>query len=405
MLMPPRPIAHEPLHAFGRIAAPCAYFGTCGGCALQDLSYEDQCALKRDRIQRAFASLGPMPTIEFVGLDEPWRYRNKAELTFSERDARLVLGYHQARSFSHIVDLEDCLLMPAPAMAVARTVLECARQSGLPAYHPRTHQGFFRYLVVRYSHATQTMLLCLMTTPGMREVVEVMAREVMARHPEVASVYWGLTSKLADIAVPDTLQLLRGAAHLEDQLGPFRLRLHPLSFLQSTSVQAARMYERLAQALAAVSPSVAWDLYCGVGLIGFYLSRCARQVYAIDSEPHHLEWAAVNASLNGIGNISFHAGHVETLLQDRRFWLHEAKPDVIVVDPPRTGLHVRALSSLLAARPVHMAYFSCNVQSLIRDLRILLGSFPRYRVVEAVAFDMFPQTNHAELFVLLERMA
>jgi len=315
----------------------------------------------------------------------------------------MVLGYHQARSFSRIVDLNDCLLMPAPAMAAVRCALELAQQTGLPSYHPRTHQGFFRYLVVRYSHTTHTMMLCLMTTPGLRETVEAMGQAVMARHPEVVSFYWGVTSKWADIAVPDELYLLCGTAHLEDQLGPFRLRLHPLSFLQPTSVQAARMYERLAQALAAVSPAVAWDLYCGLGLVGFYLSRCARQVYAIDSEPHHVEGAVVNALLNGIRNISFHVGRVETLLQDRQFWLKTAKPDVIAVDPPRAGLHLQAISSLLAARPVRIAYFSCNAPSLVRDLSVLLRSFPRYRVAEVTAFDMFPQTNHVETFVLLER--
>ena len=403
--MMPRHLASEPLSGFQRVAAPCPYFGTCGGCAIQDLSYEDQLALKRDRLQRALAVLGPLPALELIGLEEPWRYRNKAEFTFGEREGRMVLGYHQARSFSRIVDLDDCLLMPAPAMAATRTALDLARKTGLPVYHPRTHQGFFRYLVVRYSHATQTILLCLMTTPGVREAVEDLARDVMARHPEVISVYWGVTNKLADVAVPDELHLLRGAAYLEDHLGPFRLRLHPMSFLQTSSVQAARMYERLSQALAAVSPSVAWDLYCGVGLVGFYLSRCARQVYAIDSEPRHVESAERNASLNGIQNVSFRVGCVETLLQDRRFWLQEAKPDVIAVDPPRAGLHPHALSSILAARPVRIAYFSCNVQSLVRDLEMLLKSFPRYRVAEMTAFDMFPQTNHVETFVLLERNA
>ena len=314
--MATRSVMHHVPDVFQRVAAPCAYFGTCGGCAIQDLAYDDQLALKRDRLQRALAPLGPMPKIELIGLDEPWRYRNKAEFTFGERDGSMVLGYHQARSFSRIVDLNDCLLMPAPAMAAVRCALELAQQTGLPSYQPRTHQGFFRYLVVRYSHTTHTMMLCLMTTPGLRETVEAMGQAVMARHPEVVSFYWGVTSKWADIAVPDELHLLCGTAHLEDQLGPFRLRLHPLSFLQPTSVQAARMYERLAQALAAVSPAVAWDLYCGLGLVGFYLSRCARQVYAIDSEPHHVEGAVVNALLNGIRNISFHVGRVETLLQD-----------------------------------------------------------------------------------------
>ena len=390
--------------AYGKVEAPCPYFGTCGGCSLQDLAYQDQLALKRERLRRAFASLEGIPPVELAGLEDPWRYRNKAELTFGESNGRLALGYHAARSFWRVVDLEDCLLLPEPVTGVLRDVRALAAETGLPAYHARTHQGFFRYLLVRTSRATGQILLCLMTTPGSREVVARMAQELMARHPALASVYWGITSRLADVALPEELILVSGAAHLEDQLGPFRIQLHPLSFLQPSSVQAHRMYSRLCQALLGVSGGIAWDLYCGVGLISFYLSNHFRTVYGIDVEPRHLELAALNASLNGISNVEFRPGRVEALLMDRRVWLQQARPDAVVAEPPRAGLHPQALSSILAARPRRIAYLSCNAQSLVRDLRILLSSFPRYRVSEAQAFDMFPQTNHVETLILLERV-
>ena len=247
--------------------------------------------------------------------------------------------------------------------------------------------------------------MCLMTTPGARDIVEEMARELMDRHPALASVYWGVTSRMADVAIPEELTLLGGSPYLEDQIGPFKIKLHPLSFLQPTSVQADRIYRKVAHAIQDAGSKVVWDLYCGVGLIAFYLSRDARKIYGIDIEPRHLELAALNASLNGIDNVEFRAGRVETLLMDRRFWLQEAKPDAIVVDPPRAGLHPQALSSILAARPTRIAYLSCNPQSLLSDLRILLSSFPRYRLSDVQAFDMFPQTDHVEIFVLLDRQS
>ena len=219
----------------------------------------------------------------------------------------------------------------------------------------------------------------------------------------MASCYWGITARLADIAVPETLTLLWGEELLEEQVGPFRLRMHPLSFLQPSLVQAERMYGRLCEAVEAYSGGIGWDLYCGIGLAGFYLAGRMRKIYGIDSEPHHLELAAANAARNGIHNMEFKVGRVETLLMDRRFWLQQAKPDVVVIDPPRVGLHPHALSSLLAARPRRVVYFSCNVQSLVRDLAVLLKSFPRYRVLSAQAYDMFPQTNHAETLIVLER--
>lgn len=395
-------LAHEK-SPYQRIEAPCPYFGVCGGCALQDLAYSDQLTLKQQRLRRAFAALGDVPAIDVVGLDDPWRYRSKAELTFSESGGELTLGYHAEGSFWRVVDLEDCLLLPQPLMGAVRDVRRLAAATGLPAYHPRTHQGFFRYLLVRHSRATGQMLFCLITASGSREPIEPIATEVMARHPALTGFYWGWTDRIADVALPQELVLLGGAPYLEDQIGSFRLRLHPLSFLQPASLQADRMYTFLAQSLSGTAGSVAWDLYCGVGLAGFYLSRAFGNVYGIDNEPHNLELATVNASLNGVTNIEFRGGKVETLLLDRRFWLQDAKPDVIVVDPPRAGLHPHALSSLLAARPRRLAYLSCNVQSLVRDLRPLLSSFPHYRLAAVTAFDMFPQTLHVETCVILER--
>lgn len=393
---------------YPRISAPCPVFGVCGGCALQDLAYEHQLALKRQRLEHALASLGAGLPLELVGLEEPWRYRNKAELTFGQTDGRLTLGYHAAGSFWKVVDLDDCLLLPQPLWPILHDVRRLAQETGLPAYQPRTHQGFFRYLLVRHSHATGRSMVCVMTAPGPdREAagraLEAMAAELRRRHPDLASVYWGLTDRVADVAQPEELRLLAGEAYLEDRMGPFRLQLHPLSFLQPVSRQADRLYRLLGDSLGAGEDRVAWDLYCGVGLIAFYLSACVRKVYAVDVEPHHLELARANAALNGLSNIEFRMGKVEDVLQDRRFWLQEAKPDLIVVDPPRAGLHQAALSSLLAARPRQIAYLSCNVQSLVRDLQQLLSGFPRYRLTRLAAFDMFPQTNHAEVFALLQR--
>lgn len=388
---------------YGRVEAPCPYFGTCGGCAVQDLAYADQLQLKAARIRRALSSVPGLPPVEVIGLEPPWRYRNKAEFTFGALDGALALGYHAARSFWRVVDLEDCLLMVEEAMRVVRSVRTLAASTGLPPYHPRSHQGFFRYLLIRHSRATGRILVCLITTAGARGVIDAMAEEIVARHPAVSSVWWGLTNKPADVAVPEELTLVRGADYFEDQLGPFRLKLHPLSFLQPTSAQAERLYAALSAMIGDLSEGIAWDLYCGTGLVSLYLARQARRVYGIDVEPRHVELAAENASLNDLRNIEFRAGEVETLLMDRRFWLQEAKPDAIVVDPPRAGLHPQALSSLLAARPQRIAYVSCNVQSLARDLGVLLSSFPRYRLAAIQPFDMFPQTNHVETLALLER--
>ena len=449
--------------AFAKIQAPCPYFGTCGGCRLQDLAYADQLALKKQRLLRSLGTLDPTLTMEIVGLDDPWRYRNKAELTFSEsrppasspqpatssasldttRDAslpraegrarhevseveraaqagiptsgqtgggtpaqgahRVTLGYHAARSFWRIVDLEDCLLLPESMSRILRDARALAQQTGQPSYNPRAHQGFFRHLLIRASHATQRLLVCLITTPGDRALIERFAEELTARHPAITSFYWGVNSKVADVAIPDELVLMRGAPYLEDRIGPFRLKLHPMNFLQPNPVQAERMYARLCAWVSHAPDGVAWDLYCGIGLVGFYLSSHYRTVYGIDMDARNLEMARLNATENAIRNVQFHAGRVEDLLANKRFWLVEARPQLIVVDPPRSGLHPRVIASLLAARPQQIIYLSCNTQALARDLQQLVSGFPRYRLARSIAFDLFPHTDHLEVLTLLER--
>lgn len=391
--------------AYSRVDPPCRYFGSCGGCSLQDLRYEDQLALKRQRLERLFSELDqPIPPIAIEGLDDPWRYRNRAEFTFGWQEDRLALGYHAAGSFSRIVDLEDCHLLPQAAMRVVREVHHLARESGLPPYHPKTHQGFFRFLLIRYSQMTGQVMLCVITTGGHREIIEALAHSVASRHPAVVGVSWGVSERLADVALPDSVSVVYGTDVLEDQIGPFRLQIKARSFLQPTNQLADRLYTALGEALASASAGVAWDLYCGLGLVTLYLSRTMRKVYGIDSEAEYVESARRHAQLNGVTNVEFRAGRVEEVLRDRRFWLEEAKPDVIVVDPPRAGLHAEALSGLLAARPKVLAYVSCNPQSLVRDLRELLRSFPRYRLRHVQAFDLFPQTNHMEALSVLDRV-
>jgi len=394
----------EATASYPRLEAPCPYFGTCGGCTLQELSPSDQLTLKRRWLHEALRILDPGLQVELVASEEPWRYRNKAELTFSEREGRLILGYHVAGSFSRIVDIEDCLLLPESMAQCLGEVRRLAQASRQPAYNPRTHQGFFRFLTIRRSHTTGTLLVCVTTTPGSREIMEDVADALMQRQSAVVSVYWGVRESVGDISAPEQLTLLRGVPSLDDQIGRFHLTVHPLSFLQPNLEQAQRIYAHLMSVVREVRAGSAWDLYCGMGLVAFFLAEKFRQVYGVDSSPFNLELAQRHAVRNGITNVTFHLGAVEDLLGDRRYWLGEAKPDVAVVDPPRAGLHPRVLSALLAARPQQILYLSCNVKTLVRDLQGLLAGYPRYRLDGCRGFDMFPQTSHVELLAVLERI-
>lgn len=392
--------------AFRTIEPPCPYVGSCGGCTLQDLEYADQLTLKRQRLLRTLGALDPSLTLELVPAEDPWRYRNKAELTFSALGPSadsLVLGYHATRSFWRIVDLDDCLLLPEAVSRLIADVRRLAQRTGQPAYNPRTHQGFFRYLVIRHSRSTEKLMVCLITTQGERSLIDSLSEELVQKHPAIASVYWGITTNVADVAMPEELFLIRGEASLEDRVGPFAIRLHPLNFLQPNSAQAERMYEQVRRWVSASGQGAAWDVYCGIGLIAFYLSSAFKTVYAIDAEERNLELARVNAQANGIANVQFQLGRAEDVFLNKRFWLGEAQPDVVVVDPPRSGLHPSVIATLLSARPKQLICLSCNAQTLVRDAQMLMTGFPRYRLRDVVAFDLFPHTPHVEVVALFER--
>lgn len=391
--------------AFASIQPRCPYVGACGGCTLQDLRYEDQLALKQTRLQRILGPLTPAAGLPIIAAPTPWRYRNKAELTFGTTEGRVTLGYHAPRSFWRIVDIDDCLLLPEAICCILRDVEQLAQESGLPAYHVRTHQGFFRYLVIRSSTASNQVAICLITTAGDRRPIEQMTQALMQRHPALHSVYWGVSSRLADAAQPEELFLIRGAPWLDDRIGPFQVQLGPLSFLQPNTDQAARAYEQVMHWVGADKHDVAWDLYCGIGLISLYLATTCGRVYGIECEERNVELARRNAQANHLVNLQFHLGKTEDVLARKRFWLLEAKPDVVVVDPPRAGLHERVIAALLAVRPESIVYVSCNAQTLARDIRSLMRGFPRYRLAEAVAFDFFPQTPHVEVLTRLERIS
>ena len=393
--------------AFAKIEPPCPYVGRCGGCSLQDLAYPDQVALKRQRLLRVLGELDPSVTVEMLPSEPSWRYRNKAELTFSSEwldgASRLTLGYHRVRSFWRIVDLDDCLLLPEPMAEVLRQARTLGRRLGLVPYDSRSHQGWARRLVVRASQSTGQVLALFITTPGQREVAEQFAQGLREACPFLTTIYWGVSSSVADIATPDELVLLHGQPHLEERMGPFALALHPLNFLQPNAAQAARIYATLQSWVSGAPGGMAWDLYCGIGLVGFYLAHKFRTIHGIDLEASHTAMAPLNAARNGIANFTFHEGKTEDVLANKRFWLQEAKPDVVVVDPPRAGLHPHVISAVLAARPQQIVYLSCNAQTLVRDLKPLLTSFPSYRLSRAMGFDMFPHTHHVEVLALLER--
>ncbi|MBI3323233.1 MAG: 23S rRNA (uracil(1939)-C(5))-methyltransferase RlmD [Candidatus Omnitrophica bacterium] len=390
----------------GRVAPRCRHFGPCGGCSLQHLDYLQQVQWKTRILLEVFRKegvAGQLPAIQVVPMQEPWAYRSKMELTFGQEGGRVTLGLHQRASFQRIVDIQHCDIAPEPVSDLVLAIKEAANRFPLKSYHPKIHQGFWRYAVVRASRATGELLLLLVTNEGPREPVEAMARELPPRVPALRSVYWGVSTRVSDVAQTERTERLWGAEELEDRAGSIRFRVGPAHFVQPNLVLAERVYEAMREEAGLTGREAVYDLYCGIGLIALSMAASAKAVYGVESERENVAAADRNAALNGIENAVFLAGKVEDILKGRALFRAGPAPDVIVLDPPRAGLHRDIFGPLLQAQAPQLMYLSCNPASLARDLKVILERDPGYRVEGAQIFDFFPHTAHAEVLATLRR--
>ena len=344
-----------------------------------------------------------LPEIEAFPMEDPWGHRSKMEFTFGQEGARITLGLHQRGNFQRIVDIERCEIAHPEVSRLLCAIKEIAAGFEARAYDPRRHEGFWRYAVVRASRSTGRLMLVLMTTDGPREPLEAMAARLPEKIPALQSFYWGISNKISDVAQPDRLERMSGSDLLEDSIGPVRYAFGPSNFLQPNQALVGKVYETIRRNAGLTGGQTVYDLYCGIGLISLGLAGGAKMVYGVESEQENVSFAEKNAALNGISNALFICGRVEDVLKGRALFRAGPPPDVIVLDPPRAGLHKEVIGPLLEARAPRLLYLSCNPASLARDLKLLLERDPAYRVESLQMFDFFPHTVHAEVLATLVR--
>ncbi len=390
-----------------RITADCQYFGRCGGCRLQDIPYTDQLRWKHDQVTELLTGVVPdsvLRTLAVTPEPDPWRYRNKMEFTFGWFDEQVVVGLHERGSYWRLVDLEDCLIAPRSVSEVVQSIRRTVGQSQLMPYHTRRHDGFWRHAVVRHSRSTGQIMVMLVTHEGLQEAVDPVVEALIRDVPDTASVYWGVNTGVSDVATPEKLEHLWGAPFLEEQINGLALRLRPLNFMQPNLRQAEHIYKDLVDMAQLGARDVVWDLYCGIGVIGLLLAPQADHVYGLESQADNIASAVEHQTINRIDNATFWQGTIEDQLKENPALLARVQPDLIVVDPPRAGLHKRVLKSIVTTAASRLIYMSCNVKTLAADLHVLTGPEGRYEVTGLRAYDMFPQTPHLETLVVLERI-
>ncbi len=392
-----------------RTAPRCEYFGVCGGCKWQHFAYAAQLEAKRESVRDAFAHAGGFRDVDVaptIGSEHVYFYRNKMEFSFSAQrwltreeiesgqpfETDFALGLHAPGSFAKVLDLHACYLQSELSVRLVNAVRLLAQAEGWSAWNTYEHTGYLRHLVIRQSAHLPEVMVNLVTSGWEPERAGVLAAFLEAHFPEVSTFVNTINSSLAQTAFGEETRVVFGPGVIHDRIGRFTFEIAPSAFFQTNTRQAERLYDAVL-AYADLRPTDrVYDLYCGAGTISLYMAPYAREVLGVELVEAAVENARANAAANGIGNCTFVAGDLMRLFTPEFVARHGA-PDVLVVDPPRAGMHPRVAEQIARLRPRRLVYVSCNPQTQARDLA-LLGEGYRLEAVQPV--DLFPHTFHIE---------
>ena len=404
----------------GGVMPFCSHFEDCGGCTYQRFSYEGQRDEKLAKVQSLVREVYPeFPLYECIDSPRRTGYRNKMEFSFgdAEKDGPLTLGLHQRGSFYNVIPITDCQIVDSDYRAILWACLQFFRELGLPYVHKRTHQGVLRHLVIRKSVATGEVMVVLVTSSEGLMLPETVSDESAAGIPgweydwiddfvdrltildlygRISGIIHVINDSMADVVQADRTVLLYGRNFIEEKLLGMTFKITPFSFFQTNSTGAEVLYSVVRDYIGDISGMTVYDLYSGTGTIAQLLAPVAKRVVGVEIVEEAVQAARENAALNGLDNCEFIAGDVLKVLDE----LTEP-PDVMVLDPPREGIHPKALPRLLDYGVPHFVYVSCKPESLARDLTSILAA--GYMPVKAVCVDMFPWTKHVETCVLFAK--
>ena len=395
-----------------RVTPRCEHARRCGGCQIQEMSYEKQLEFKarrvRDNLERTggFAPELLDKVMEpAVGMEEPFGYRNKAQFPFgTDRDGRPVTGFYAGRTHDIIANT-DCALGVPVNREILEIILGFMNRTGVKSYDEKSGRGLIRHVLIRYGFTTKEIMVCLVVNgtkiPHAEELVE-----ELAKIPGMTSISLSSNTRRTNVIMGDSYEVLWGRGYITDFIGNVKYRISPLSFYQVNPVQTEKLYGLALEYADLKGGETVWDLYCGIGTISLFLAQKAEKVYGVEIVPQAIEDARENAKINGITNAEFFVGKAEQVLpgwyQEHRTSMADAdgaRADVIVVDPPRKGCDGELLRTIVEMAPKRVVYVSCDPATLARDLKVLCGQGYEIRRVRAV--DMFPETVHVETVVLL----
>jgi 23S rRNA (uracil1939-C5)-methyltransferase len=402
-----------------RISAPCPYFGICGGCQWQQVKYERQLEYKRAHVEEALFHVGSLSGIEIldsIPSEKPFGYRNKMEFSFSDRpwlphppprlnaparqidlpspsvgerkERGFALGLHVPGTFDKIIDVRACLLQQERGNEILREVKRYALESGLPPYGLKTHEGFWRFLTLRHSVYLDEWMVNLVTSEMRTDAILPLAKRLTGGFPNVTTVVNNITARKASIAVGEREVALAGPGTIKDRIGTSTFQISANSFFQTNSLGAERLYGKVVEFAELERKETVLDLYSGTGTIPIFLAKSASRVIGMEIAESAVLDARRNCQTNGIENCQFILGDIRDSLT--RLRIH---PEVMIIDPPRAGMHQDVLSRVLQIGAERIVYVSCNPATLARDLARMQE---HYHITRIQPVDLFPQTYHVE---------
>lgn len=398
-----------------RLEPFCSHFGTCGGCKWQPLPYSMQLEAKQRQVYDQLVRIGHLQVPEIspiVPSDKTEYYRNKLEFTFSDKrwiesgeepegiseKGRCGLGFHVGRFFDKVLDIKHCWLQKDPSNAIRLFIKEYALENNLAFYNIREHTGFLRNMFIRTAESGDVMLIICFNyddAPARKALLDAVA----GKFPRISSLYYVINGKLNDSIADLDCILYRGEDSIYEYMEGLKFRIGPKSFYQTNAAQAYKLYCIAREYASLTGGEVVYDLYTGTGTIAQFVSGKASRVIGIEYVPEAIEDARRNAAANGIENCEFFAGDMKDILTDG-FVAEHGHPDVIILDPPRAGIHPDVAKVILNAAPDRIVYVSCNPASQARDLEILCSE---YEITAVRPVDMFPHTHHVENVVAMHR--
>ena len=398
-----------------RIEPVCEHFGVCGGCKWQNMKYSQQLYYKQNEVLNHLKRIGKIELPEFepiLGSEKQFFYRNKMEFSFSnsrwlteeeigsteDLGNRNALGFHIPKMWDKILDINKCHLQEDPSNAIRNEVRAFANENGLTFFNPRNHEGLLRTLMMRTSSTGEIMVL-IQFFENDKAGRELILNHIYEKFPQITSLQYVVNNKANDTLYDTNIILYKGRDYILEEMEGLKFSINAKSFYQTNSDQAYELYKITRDFAGLTGNEIVYDLYTGTGTIAQFVSKNAKKVIGVESVPEAIIDAKANAERNNISNCEFYVGDMKVVFNES-FIAQHGKPDVIITDPPRDGMHKDVIEQIMKIEPSKIVYVSCNSATQARDLALM---DEKYKVTRVRPVDMFPQTHHVENVVLLER--